>query len=73
MSKKKLLEGILECLKRIDENFVVVREQVEFLHIHADRMDTFFKMVHNIKEDGKTGVWIEDKKNVENEKDKASS
>lgn len=42
----KLLEAILQELKNI--------------HFHIDRMEVFYKMTHNIKENGKTGAWIED-------------
>lgn len=42
----KLLEAILQELKD--------------MHFHIDRLDVFYKMAHNIKEDGKTGAWIED-------------
>lgn len=41
----KVLEAILEELKNI--------------HFHINRLDAFYKMAHNIKED-KTGAWIED-------------
>lgn len=47
MTKKKLLVLILKELSNI--------------HFHLDRLDTFYKMVHNIKEDEKTGAWIEGK------------
>lgn len=47
MRKKKLLEAILTELQNI--------------HFHLDRLDAFYKMVHGIKEDGKTGAWIEDR------------
>ncbi len=48
MKNKKLLEQILLELQRI--------------HFHADRMEVFYKMVHNIKEDEKNGAWVEDQK-----------
>lgn len=47
MTRKKLLKEIL----------LVLRD----LHYHADRMEVFYKMVHNIRED-KSGAWIQDKK-----------
>lgn len=55
MRKKQLLEAILLELRNI--------------HFHFDRLDTFFKMVHGIKEDGKTGAWIEGGKKKQNVKD----
>jgi len=45
MKTKKPLEQILLELQNI--------------HYHLDRQEIFYKMVHNIKEDGKTGAWIE--------------
>lgn len=45
MFKKKLLEQILLELQNI--------------HYHQDRMEIFYKMVNRIKEDEKTGAWIE--------------
>lgn len=47
MSVKKLLEDILKELRGI--------------HYHQDRMEVFYKMVNRIREDEKTGVWIEEK------------
>jgi len=45
MRQKQLLEKILLELQKI--------------HFHQDRMEVFYMMVHDIKEDGKTGAWIE--------------
>ena len=47
MRKKKLLEKILTELRN--------------MHYHMDRLEVFYKLVHGIKEDGKTGAWIEDR------------
>ena len=49
--RDKLLEAILEELKSMHYD----------IHYHLDRMEVFYKMVHNIREDGKTGAWIEEK------------
>lgn len=46
--KRLLLENILLELRRI--------------HYHLDRMEAFYKMVNNIKEDSKSGAWIEEGK-----------
>lgn len=46
MRQKQLLELILEELKKI--------------HYHSERVEAFTMLAHNIKEDGKTGAWIED-------------
>lgn len=48
MGNKKLLEAILRELINV--------------HYHLDRLEVFFKMAYNIKEDEKTGAWIEQKK-----------
>lgn len=48
MGQKKLLEAILQELTNC--------------HYHLDRLEVFYKMVHNIKENGKTGAWIEERK-----------
>jgi|GEM_PF-6643428 len=50
MGKKQLqlFEGILRELLNI--------------HYHMDRLEAFYMMVHNIKEDGKTGAWIDHNK-----------
>lgn len=42
----KLLEAVLGELKNI--------------HSHLDRLNVFYKMVNKIREDQKTGAWIED-------------
>ncbi len=47
MQQEQLLEAILEELKNI--------------HYHAERIEVFIMMAHNIKEDDK-GAWIGDKK-----------
>ena len=47
MRQKQVLEAILEELKNI--------------HYHAERVEVFTMMAHNIKENDK-GVWVEDKK-----------
>lgn len=48
VSKHKLMELQLQELLNI--------------HYHLDRMEVLYKMVHNIKEDEKTGAWIEGKR-----------
>lgn len=40
-------------------------QELQNIHFHMDRLDTFFRMAYNIKEDGKTGAWIEDSKGHE--------
>ena len=45
MRQKRLLEQILIELRN--------------LHYHIERLETFYQMVNNIKEDGKKGAWIE--------------
>ncbi len=47
MRVKKLLEQILLELQNI--------------HYHCDRQEVFYKMVNGIKEDEKSGAWIENK------------
>jgi len=47
MRQKQLLEQILTELRNI--------------HYHVERIEVFYQMAHNIKENDK-GVWVEDKK-----------
>lgn len=58
MYSDKLLEAILQELKD--------------MHFHLDRFDVFYKMVHNIKEDGRTGAWVEEKGSVKDKQNKTS-
>lgn len=46
-SKKQLLEAVLE--------------QLQYIHYHLERMEAFYMMANDIKEDEKTGAWIEHK------------
>jgi len=45
MNKKELLQCILRELGNV--------------HYHLDRLEAFYMMVNNIKEDGKTGAWVD--------------
>ena len=47
MKKKQLLEQVLLELQNI--------------HYHFDRMEVFYKMVNGIKEDEKSGAWLQNK------------
>lgn len=40
-------------------------QELRNIHFHMDRLEAFYMMVHNIKEDRKTGAWIEDSKGHE--------
>jgi len=51
MKRKRLLEQILLELQNI--------------HYHLDRMEVFYKMANGIKEDGKSGAWVERVENKE--------
>lgn len=50
MYSDKVLEAILQELKD--------------MHFHLDRFDIFYKMVNHIREDEKTGAWVEEKKEM---------
>lgn len=49
-------------MKYTDKLLEVVLRELQNIHYHLDRQEIFYKMVHNIKEDEKSGAWIEDKK-----------
>ena len=42
-----------------DKVLEAILQELKDMHFHLDRMDVFYKMVNNIREDGKTGAWVE--------------
>lgn len=55
-------------IKRLFRLLEAILQEQRNIHFHMDRLEAFYMMVHDIKEDGKTGAWIDHNKGHRDEK-----
>lgn len=67
----RIQNGIEELdLRKVSQHKLLelIAQETLNVHFHLDRMEAFYKMVHGIKEDEKTGAWLEDRKGKQDDK-----